>query len=83
MNVVGLVLGWLLGILLGLLTLPMALMRNWLQAIPLLAATLIVLLPVRALMEIYDAKMKVGSGESRHIPAQRSRCGGMMDRPES
>jgi len=35
MNVVGLVLGWLLGILFGLLTLSMALMRNWLQAIPL------------------------------------------------
>lgn len=51
MNVVGLVLGWLLGILFGLLTLSMALMRNWLQAIPLLAATLIVLPPVRALIE--------------------------------
>lgn len=51
MNVVGLVLGWLLGILFGLLTLSMALMRNWLQAIPLLAATLIVLPPVRALIK--------------------------------
>lgn len=51
MNVVGLVLGWFLGILFGLLTLSMALMRNWLQAIPLLAATLIVLPPVRALIE--------------------------------
>ena len=51
MNVVGLVLGWLLGILFGLLTLSMVLMRNWLQAIPLLAATLIVLPPVRALIE--------------------------------
>jgi pimeloyl-ACP methyl ester carboxylesterase len=51
MNVVGLVLGWLLGILFGLLTLSMALMRNWLQAIPLLAATLIVLPPVGALIE--------------------------------
>jgi pimeloyl-ACP methyl ester carboxylesterase len=50
-NVVGLVLGWLLGILFGLLTLSMALMRNWLQAIPVLAATLIVLPPVRAFIE--------------------------------
>jgi hypothetical protein len=51
MNVVGLVLGWLLEILFGLLTLSMALMRNWLQAIPLLAAMLIVLPPVSALIE--------------------------------
>ena len=52
MNVVGLALGWLLGILFGLLTLSMVLMRNWLQAIPLLAATLIVLPPVRAFIEL-------------------------------
>ena len=51
MSVVGLVLGWLLETLFGLLTLTMALMRNWLRAIPLLAATLIVLPPVRALIE--------------------------------
>jgi pimeloyl-ACP methyl ester carboxylesterase len=51
MNVVGLVLGWLLGILFGLLTLSMVLMRNWLQAIPLLAATVLVLPPARALIE--------------------------------
>jgi pimeloyl-ACP methyl ester carboxylesterase len=50
MSTVGLVLGWLLGILFGLLTLSMVLMRNWLQAIPLLAATLIVLPPVGALL---------------------------------
>ena len=52
MNAVGLVLGWLLGILFSLLTLSMVLMRNWLQAIPLLAATLIVLPPVRAFIEL-------------------------------
>jgi pimeloyl-ACP methyl ester carboxylesterase len=51
MNIVGLVLGWLWRILFGLLTLSMVLMGNRLRAIPLLAAALLVLPPVRALVE--------------------------------
>jgi pimeloyl-ACP methyl ester carboxylesterase len=42
---------WILGVLLGLVTLSLVLRRDWLQAIPLLVATLLALPPVRALVE--------------------------------
>jgi pimeloyl-ACP methyl ester carboxylesterase len=51
MEYVGLVLGWVLGILFGLFTVSTVLMRNWLRAIPLLGVTLLLLPPLRALIE--------------------------------
>jgi pimeloyl-ACP methyl ester carboxylesterase len=51
MHVVGLVLSWFFGILFGLLTLSMFLMGNRLRAILLLGATLLLIPPVRGLLE--------------------------------
>jgi pimeloyl-ACP methyl ester carboxylesterase len=51
MYILSLILGWMLGILFGLLALSMFLTGNPLQGIPLVAATLLLLPPTRALIQ--------------------------------
>ena len=51
MHFVWLVLAWLLAVLFGLLTISMLLMGNTTQAIPLLAIVLLLLPPIRSLVE--------------------------------
>ena len=51
MHMAGLILSWVLGILSGVLTLSMVLMGALTQAVPLLGLTLLLLPPVRGLIE--------------------------------